>query len=858
MRVYRALLRLYPSSFRAEYGSAMEADFAAARRGARGGLAMLATAWFALADVVPSAAAVHWDILGRDVRHASRALRRTPGFLLTSVIVVALGVGANAAAFSLANFVLLRPLPFDQPDRLVRLWESTEGYSRLELSAPNFQDWKAQSRSFSGMAAFTTLAMNLTGWGEPRRLEIAEMSWDMPRLLGARPRFGRTFTAADTVDAQAVLLSDELWRTQFGGDVHVIGQRIELDGAPHIVIGVMPAEFRFPSRDIQLWMTLPFVGPDFADRSNNWLEAVARLRDGASVERARGELAVITARLARDYPKENHKAGATVERISDDLRPKNRLLLLVLCGASLCILLLACANLANLLLVRAAGREREIAVRTALGAGRDRVVRELATETLMVVALGVLAGIGVSIVTLPALASLVPTTLPIADRPSLDIRMLLFAAAVVAATSLGFGILPALRGTRASLDALRDGARTSGGRRERLRSMLVMTEVMASVALLISSGVLIRAMWRLRAENVGFRAEGVLTLRTALPWPKYSDPRVREVFYSRVLGDVRALPGVIDAGYISGLPMVMRGGLWQVVLPGMPDVRNEGNSASLRYVTPHYFSTLGIPLVQGRDVAETDGGSAPLAAVVSESFARQYWPNEPALGKHFTFAFHEREVVGVVGDVRVRGLEQPSEPQVYLPAAQGDSGLLSYYAPRDLVIRLASASTRVTPEVRRIVQSVDPSQPISDTRMLTDVVDDDTASRAAQLRVLEILAAIALLLATAGIHGLLSFTVSQRRQEIGVRMALGAEPASIVWAFLRRGALLGVGGAVPGLVVAYVAAHSMQVLLVGVAPGDPATLAAAAAVCIVATLLGCLRPALVAARTDPIAALKAE
>lgn len=858
MRFYRALLHLYPSSFRAEYGEAMAAAFTASRAGSEGTVSAIATVWLALADVIPNASAVHLDILRRDLRHATRALRRTPGFILTATLVVALGVGANAAAFSLANFVLLRPLPFERPQQLVRLWESSDGYSQTELSGPNFRDWKTQSRSFSGMAAFTTLAMNLTGWGEPRRIDIVQMSWDMPKLLGVRPQLGRTFTPADTVAARAVLLSHDLWQTQFGADTRVLGRRIDLDGAPYVVIGVMPAEFRFPSRDTQIWMTLPFVGPDFADRSNNWIDAVARLADGVSVDQARADLAVVTARLARDYPKENHNTGATVTRMSDDLRPRSRLLLLVLCGASLCILLLACASLANLLLVRAAAREREIALRTALGAGRDRVVRTLATEALMVVAAGTLAGIAVAIATLPALARLVPTTLPIADRPSLDIPMLLFAAAVVAATGLSFGIIPALRGTRGSMDALRDGTRTSGGRRERLRSALVMAEVMASVALLISAGVLMRAMWRLRAENVGFRSESVLTLRTALPSPRYSDPRVRDRFYTDVLTGVRSIPGVLDAAYISGLPMVMRGGIWNVVLPGMPDVRNEGNSASLRFVTPHYFSTLGIPVTQGRDLGESDRAGAPLAAVVSESFAKQYWPREPALGKRFTVAFHERQVVGIVGDVHVRGLEIQSEPQVYLPDTQADSGYLSYYSPKDLVIRLASPATQVVPDVRRIVRNVDPLQPISDIRMLADVVADDTASRAAQLRVLEILAAIALLLATAGIHGLLSFTVSQRRQEIGVRMALGADPSSIVWSFVRQAALLAMGGAVPGLVVAYLAARSMQALLVGVAPSDPATVAVAACLCTAATILGCLRPAVNAARTDPISALRSD
>ncbi|HEX3865790.1 MAG TPA: ABC transporter permease [Gemmatimonadaceae bacterium] len=857
MRFYRALLRLYPSSYRAEYGDELAAVFAARRSADTGTLGSITTAALAIADVVPNAAAVQWDVFTRDLRYALRALRRTPGFTLTAILVVALGVGANAAAFSVADFVLLRPLPFAKPSQLVRLWESTPGYSRMEVSAPNFRDWKTQSRSFSDMAPFTTTAMNLTGSGEPRRLEITQMGWTMPRLLGVHALLGRTFVAADTVAAQAVLLGYDLWQTQFGADPGVLGRRIELDGAPYTVVGVMSERFRFPSRDTDLWMTLPFVGPDFEDRSNLWLDAVGRLKGGVTIEQAQTELRVVAARLSREYPKENHKVGSTVYKMSDDLAPGSRLLLLALCGAAVCILLLACANLANLLLVRATTREREIAVRTALGAGRNRLLRQLVTEAALAAGLGMIAGCGVAIISLPALAQLVPSTLPIADHPSLDVGMLVLASAVVAAVGMIFGVVPALR-SGATLDALRDGARSGGGRRQRMRSMLVMIEVMASAVLLISSGLLMRAMWRLQSEDVGFHTKDVLTMRTALSWPKYGGPHTRNVFYTRVLSEVRALPGVSDAAYISGLPMVMRGGLWSVTLPGMPDVRNESNSASLRFATPRYFSTLGIRLRQGRDIAETDLASSPRVAVVSATFAQQYWPHEPALGKHFTFAFYDREVVGVVGDVRVRGLEQSAEPQVYLPPEQIDSASLSFYSPKDLVIRTSSPAAVLVPEVRRVVREIDPLQPISDVQMLADVVSDQTASRASQLRILEILAVIALVLAAVGLHGVLSFAVSRRAQEIGVRVALGAEPAGIVAMFLREGILLCIGGLVPGVAIAYAAGRGMQALLAGVAPGDPVTMIAGVALCAGATILGCARPALRAARTDPVSALRAE
>jgi predicted permease len=858
MRFYRALLYLYPSSYRAEYGRELTELFAASRAGESGFFASIGTILLALMDVIPNAAAVQWDLFARDVGFAMRALRRTPGFAITAILVVALGVGANTAAFSVASFVLVKPLPFEHPHEIARIWERSPSYAQMGLSGPNFHDWKEQAKSFSAMAAFTSTAKNLTGWGEPRRLQITRASWDLPKVLGVNAVLGRTFVVTDTIDAQAVLISYDLWQTQFGGDASVIGRRIELDGAPYSVIGVMPRQFRFPSRDTDMWMTLPFDGPDFADRNNLWLYAVGRLKRGVSIEQARAELDVIAARLEREYPKENHNVGANVYRMSEDLGARSRLLLLALCGAALCVLLLACANLANLLLVRAVSRGREMAVRAALGAGRDRLVRQLVTESMLLVGVGAIAGLGVALASLPALNRLVPATLPIADQATLDVGMLVLASVVVGFIGMAFGVVPALRGGPASMEALRDGARASGGRKQRVRSLLVMAEVMASIVLLVSSGLLMRAMWRLQSEDIGFRADGVLTLRTALAFPKYAGPHARNVFYTRVLNAVRALAGVSDAAYVTALPMAMKAGIWPVVLPGMADIRNESNGASLRFATPRYFGTLDIPLRAGRDLAETDAAAAPFVAVVSESFAERYWPNEAALGKHFQFEFHDRTVVGIVGNVRVRGLEQSTEPQVYLPPEQVDSGMLSFYSPKDLVIRTASPAARLLPDIRRIVREADPSQPISNVQLLTDVVADETASRASQLRVLEILAAIALLLASVGIHGLLSFAVSRRAQEIGVRVALGAQPSGILSMFLREGVLLCLGGLVPGIAIAYGAARAMRVLLAGIAPADPLTLSVAVCVCAFVAIAACVRPALRAARTDPIAALRSE
>lgn len=708
------------------------------------------------------------------------------------------------------------------------------------------------------MSAYFQIAANLTGSGEPRRVPMTQVSWDLFNTLRVKPLMGRTFLPSDTAAGHSLIVSYELWQTQFGADPSIVGKQVQLDGTSFTVIGVMPGAFHFPSRDVQLWQSMQFTADDLLPRNNNYLSVIARLRPAATLEQARAELTVIARRLEQQFPQENEKTGAEATRLSEQLSERSRLLLLALCGASLCILLLACANLANLLLARAVSRERELAVRAALGAGRERIARQIVTESLVLSIAGGVVGVLVAITAVPALGRLIPDSLPIAAEPSVDLRVLAFAGALVVLTGLAFSVVPAMKAAGPkSLAAVRADAR-SGGARQRVRSALVVVEVMASVVLLISSGLLVRAMWRLQAVDPGFRSANVLTLRTALPWSKYGDVRQRHPFYSNVLNDVRALPGVESAAYISFLPMVMRGGIWPVVMNGSEAVRSAANSASLRFSTPQYFSTMRIPLLQGRDIAETDDNARPNVAVVSESFAKRYWPAEPALGKHFTFAMRDRMVVGVVGNVRVRGLEQSSEPQVYVPYQQVDSASLSGYTPKDLVIRSTLSSTTLAPAVRRIVHEADPLQPISDVQTMDDIIATQTSSRLAQLRVLMILAVVALVLSAVGIHGLLSFTVSRRSREIGVRMALGAQASEVRRMVLREGILLAIAGVLPGAAIAYAAGRGMEALLAGVKPDDATTFVTAMTLCAATTILGCLRPAFRASRVDPMAAIRSE
>lgn len=860
MRFYSALLFLYPASFRAEYREELCYAFSERARELRGPLAWVRVLLAALADVIPNAIAVHWDILWQDLGYAARSLRRTPGFALTAVLVVALGVGANTAVFSLADFVFVRPLPYVDADRLVNLWQGSDG-GISEASPANYRDWKTMSSSFSGMGAYWIRAANLVGAAEPRRLETVRATPELLPLLGARPLLGRVFTAEEAGRAQLVLLSHALWTSQFGGDPKVIGTSVRLDGVPHTVIGVMPASFQFPNRSVEAWTLLALREDDFSDRNDNYLEVVARLRPGVSIDQARQDLAVVSTRLEKQYPKENENIAAVALGLREGLSDRARLLVLALCGATFCILLLACANLASLFLARGAHRARELAVRAALGAGRERLVRQLVTESLGIACIGGIVGLAAAAAGIPLLARLVPSTLPIAEHASLDLRVLTLAVAFVLLTGLAFGLAPAVRaGSSSALDALRSGARTAGGRTQRLRAALVVVEVAASVVLLITSGLLIRAVWRIQATDPGFVADNVLTLRTALPLPKYESTARRAQFYQQVLQEVRALPEVRSAAYATGLPMSMRGGIWPVSLTGEEVVYKDTNTVSLRYVTPQLFATLGVPLRRGRDVAETDTSGQPFVAVVSESFAKRHWPNEDAIGKRFNVALSERTVVGVVGDVRVRGLELPSEPQVYLPYQQVPDGSIIGYIPKDLVVRTAASlgTSQLLPRIREIIESADPEQPISNVRMMSEIVAEETAPRMTQLRLLGALATIALLIAGLGIHGLLTFTVSNRSQELGVRRALGAQGGDIIGLVLREGLMLALIGIVIGVAVAYAAARGMSALLFGVRPEDPLTIVIATLLCLATALAGCLRPALRAARVDPLSALRAE
>lgn len=856
---YRALLRLYPRSFREEYAPELTRTYQEAVRDRGAFFAIIG----AVTDVVPNAIAAHWTILVQDLRFTARSLNKSRGFALATILVTALGVGANVATFSVTDFVLLRPLPFPNPEEIVRLCEGPRtgaGWGCMDDMSPAvYRDVLTRARSFKALGVFSYASVNLVGTGDPLRVAAVAATPNVLPLLGVPPIAGRVFdsTRAES-DAQTVVLGYGLWQSAFGGNDGIIGTTLTLDDRPYTVIGVMPPQFRFPSEETQLYMPLIFSESDFENRGNNYVFGVGRLKPGVTFEQANAELASIGIALGQEYPDDDPEQGFSFYKQSDSMSPRYRLALLTLCGASLCMLLLTCANLASLSLARAAGRERELAVRAALGAGRERLVRQMLTESVVLAAIGGIAGALLAANVLPLLSALVPNTLAIGTRPSVDMRVFAFAAIFAALTGIGFGLIPALKvGGQKAFLALREGTRGSASR-QRVRTVLVAIEVAVSVVLLIGSGLLIRAIWRVQAIAPGFATENVLTVRTQVPLPRYEDRARRTAFHDQVLSGVRALPGVEAAAYTSGLPMVMTGGITLILLPGEVDRRDDTQSASIRLVSSQFFSTMQIPLLQGRLITDEDRRDRQLVAVVSASFARRHWPEADPLGKTFTTRGQTRSVVGVVGDIKVRGLERESEPQLYIPFDQAPDPIGENYQPKDLLVRSAQSPMSLVAAIRRVVRQVDAQQPISNVRLLSDVVADQTATRRTQLNILGALATLALLLAGVGIHGLLAFTVAQRDREIGVRLALGANPRAVATMVVSDGIRMAVIGVIPGVIVAYAAARGMSSMLFGIRPDDPATIAVGAGACFLVAVLACVRPAFRAARIDPISALRAD
>ena len=813
-----------------------------------------------LADAIRDNAAT----LKQDLTWAQRSLRRSWAFTIMAVLVAAMGIGANTAAFTLLDYVLLRPLPFTQPEQLVRVFQTqpANNITRMVTSPPNFEDWRKMNKSFVSMGAYSEAAVNMSGEGEPQRLQSMQITEDVLPTLGVKPALGRGFTPYDyqlgTPDV--ALLSDGLAKSMYGDPAKALDRTIYLDNRPFIIVGVMPADFAFPSREIQLWQPQvfpPFFFSDPSMRANSFLNVVARLRPGVSVDQASAEMGVIADQLRSSYQKENEGIGATVISLRDVISPQSRMLVIGVFGAAFCLILIACANLANLLFARSVARRHEIAIRVAMGAGRGRILRHLFTENLLLALAGGVVGLLLGALATPMLVPLVPDALPTNEVPQMDLRIFAFVATLSILTCLIFGIVPAFRASRhVDLDGLR-GRTAIVGLSDRLRRLLVLAEVVCTVVLLVGAGLLVRALWRVQAVDPGFSSDNVVTMRTELPFPKYGTPSVRNDFYSRVLTQTRALPGVTSAAYTSFLPLVFQGGILPVTVPGEAQV-TPAVRGNIRFVTPDYFNALRIPVRSGRALSDTDTLQTPLVVVISESLARRLWPNQDPLGKQLNVVSENRMVVGVAGDVMMRSLERSNEGQIYMPAGQMPPRGLIFFAPKDLVVRTTGDATSLVPALRRIIHEVDPEQAVANVQLLEDIVSSNTASRRTQLRVVGVFTAIAFLLSAVGIYGLLSFAVLTRTPEVGVRLALGARPGNILSMFLRQGLVLGVLGLAVGVPVAYAAARGMSSVLFGVEPTDAMTYASAGLLVLVMALIGSVGPALRAARVDPASSIRSE
>ncbi len=859
MPIYRLLLSLFcPASFRNEYGSEMQAVFQK-RMGESSAFGAIWTWLDAIADIAVAGISSHWDLLLQDLRYAWRSAGRAPAFTAVVIGVAALGVAATTAVFTIADHILLRPLPFPKPQELVKLWEDRTviGYSRLDVSPANYRDWKRMNTSFEAIASYRDLAFNLSGAGDPVRVVASAVNYELFPILGISPALGRNFAESEdrAGAARTAILSYNFWQSSFGADPNIAGRVIQLDGQPATIIGVMPADFNFPRRDVRLWTAQRFDESDYQDRDNHALRVVGRLKPGRTIQQARAEMRVVASSLERQYP-DNKDVGVTVISMRDELPSRSVTIVKVLaCGAGF-LLLIACSNLANLILARSAARRKELEVRTALGAGRERLVRQMLTESAILSLLGGSLGLAMAHAAIPVLSRLAPTALPIAETPAMDWRVLLFALTMTLATGIFVGILPALRSTRAASLGLRAG---STGGKDSVRRMLVIAQVAASLALVVSTGLLLRALTHLLESKPGFTAGGkTLTFRTALQFPKYMNTATRERYYESVLAELRALPGVQNAAVTSFRPMGdFRGGIWPVRLPG----ETRDTQACSRFITPGYFQAMGIPLLRGRDLLPSDGAGSLPVAVVSESFVAEHWPGESGVGRVFEVKIGNRKftIVGVVAHVRVRGFEMQSEPQMYLASAQMLDRWFEWFTPKDFIVGSSLADPRtLLPAVRKIVAAADPVQPISDVQTFDEILEADTAARRVQLWIIGAFAVAAFLLAGVGIHGLLSFGVTQRTPEIGLRRALGARTAQIAAMVFGEALALSGLGAVAGLALAYAVARSMEAFLAGVPAADGLTMAASAGVALLMTLGGTLAPAWRAMRVDPAISLRTE
>ena len=791
-----------------------------------------------------------------DFKYALRSLGKNPAFTIIAVITLALGIGANTAIFSVVNGVLLRPLPYPDPARLMTL--------KSNQSVPELEDLQAQSQSFESMGGVSFQAADYSGGAEPVQIELGLVASDFFRVLGGRAALGRTLTPEDDRfgAARVLVLSHGLWQRQFGGDAAIIGRNINLAGQSYNVIGVTTADFRPPRATMEAYVPIHVFYPIAAkSRGAHLLRVYARLRLGVTTADAQNELRVIDERLAQANAEENKNRQSVLlslhERTVGNIRPA----LLVLFGAVGLVLLIACANFATLLLARMASRTQELTIRAALGAGRGRLIRQVLVESVILALLGGVAGLLLGSWGMDALLALKPEDLPRVENVHLDGTVLFFTIALALITGIAFGILPAWQATRVEISGVLSSAgRSVTAARSRFRSILVIAELGLALVLLIGAGLLGKAFWRLTSVAPGFNLENVLTMRVELPEARYKAVKPQTQFREQVLDNMNTLPGV-QAAIVSEMPLGGNSLNHNFIIEGRPPiVKGEEPELYSRAVMGDYFKVLGIPLLQGRALTRDDRAETPAVGVINESMARQYFREGNPIGARIRWARNEGvdwiTIVGVVGNVRHFGLANSEEPAIYTPFAQSGQDWKRW---SEFVVRMPGKATpALVSQLKRMVWKVDPSLPVTQVRSMSEVMSVSVAEQRFNTLLLAIFAGVALLLASVGLYGVLAFTVAQRTREIGIRMALGAQAGDILRLVLRQGLTLSLLGVAAGICVSLAGTRVLAGLLYGVAPTDPATFAALALVLVAVALAACFVPARRAMKVDPMVALRYE
>jgi len=798
----------------------------------------------------------------QDLRYGSRMLFKAPNYTLIAILTLALGIGANTAIFSVINAVLLRPLSYEESDRLAVLYETNlqQGRDDIGVSYPNFTDWRAQSQSFEQLAAFRSGGIIFTGKGEPARLQAAVVSADFFALLRVKPLRGRVFLPEeDKIGGPPVaVVSRAFWQSQFGADERLIGQQITLDGKSKTVIGVMPSNFGLPPGDqTDVWLALGALADGMQNRAVHTLTAIGRLKPGVTLQQAQTELGTIANRIQQQYPAADPGHGVNIISGYESLTKNARPALLTLLVAVSFLLLIACANVANLLLARAETRQKEIAIRMALGATRGRIVRQLLTESLLLAVAGGAIGLLLAAWGLDALAGALPEDLPRAKEIGVDRVVFGFTGALSVLTGLIFGIIPALTRARPALnETLKEGGRTSAAfGRGRIRSALIVSEVALSLALLVGAGLLIKSFWRLMQVNPGFQPDHLLTMNVALIGEKYKETGQVISFFRELPARLGALPGVKAVSAVSVLPISGGDGNGNLTIDGRDFPPAQTPAASYRRILPNYFSAMGIPLKQGREFSERDTG-AEKVVIINEGMARRFWPDGDAVGKRIKVGPPQNEpwltIVGVVGDVKNIGLEASPLLATYEPHAQRP------WSAMNLAIRTETGPLSLSAAVRGELRAMEKDLLIRNPSTMDERIRLSVAPRRFNMALLAAFAALALLLAAAGAYGVVSYTVTQRVHEIGVRMTLGAQVNDVLKLIIGQGMKLVLCGAVVGLMAAITLTRWMEGLLFGVPPTDLWTYGVAAALLMLVALFACWLPARRATKVDPMVALRCE